>query len=107
MTVQLTKDTFDREVLEEKRPVIIDFWASWCGPCRMQSPILDEAAQELGDQVKVCKLNVDEEPTIAVDFQVSSIPTLVYLKDGKTVNRMIGVQTKETIVSALQSMLDA
>ncbi len=107
MIVQLTKDTFDKEVMEESRPVIIDFWASWCGPCRMQSPILDEAAQIMGDQIKVCKLNVDEEPTVAADFQVSSIPTLVYLKNGRTVSRMVGVQTKETIVNTLQSMLDA
>lgn len=104
--VELTKENFEQEVLAAKVPVLIDFWASWCGPCMMQSPIVDEVAEEMGDKVKICELNVDEQPAVAMEYQVASIPTLVYMKYGTFYGRMVGVQDKEMIVKTLQSMLD-
>ncbi len=104
---ELTKENFEEEVLAAKVPVLIDFWASWCGPCKMQSPIIDEVAEEMGDKVKVCKANVDEQPSLAMNYQIASIPTLVYMKYGAFQNRMVGMQDKETIVKYLQTLLDA
>lgn len=104
---ELTKENFEEEVLAAKVPVLIDFWASWCGPCKMQSPVIDEVAEEMGDKVKVCKANVDEQPSLAMNYQIASIPTLVYMKYGAFQNRMVGMQDKETIVKYLQTLLDA
>lgn len=103
---ELTKENFEEEVLAAKVPVLIDFWASWCGPCKMQSPVIDEVAEEMGDKVKVCKANVDEQPSLAMNYQIASIPTLVYMKYGAFQNRMVGMQDKETIVKYLQTLLD-
>ena len=83
--IELTKQNFQSEVAESKEKVLIDFWASWCGPCRMVSPIVDEIAEESPAGVKVCKVNVDEQPELAQQFQVMSIPTLLVMKDGKPV----------------------
>lgn len=105
--ITLTKENFDEEVLDAKVPVMIDFWADWCGPCKMQSPIVDEVAEELSDQVKICKANVDEQPSLALNYQIASIPTLVYMKDGMFQHRMIGLQSKEEIVEYLKTLLDA
>lgn len=105
--IELTKDNFETEVLAAKQPVLIDFWATWCGPCRMQSPIVDEVAEELGDKVKVCKVNVDEQPGMAMEYRIASIPTLVFMKYGIFQDRMVGLQDKETIISKLESLLDA
>ena len=77
--VELTKANFDKEVMEAKVPVVIDFWATWCGPCQMQSPIVDAVAEEMGDKVKICKVNVDEQPELAMNYQIASIPTLVFM----------------------------
>ncbi|MEE1199622.1 MAG: thioredoxin, partial [Christensenellales bacterium] len=86
MSVQkITHADFQQEVLESKTTVLVDFWASWCGPCRMLTPILEELAAE-NPQVKVCKVNIDEEPELASAYQVMSIPTLIVFKDGKAVN---------------------
>lgn len=104
--IELTKENFDEEVLATKVPVLIDFWASWCGPCQMQSPIVDEVAEEMGDKVKVCKANVDEQPSIALNYQIASIPTLVFMKYGEFKNRMVGLQDKETLVEYLNTLLD-
>lgn len=104
--IELTKENFDEEVLAAKVPVLIDFWASWCGPCQMQSPIVDEVAEEMGDKVKVCKANVDEQPSIALNYQIASIPTLVFMKYGEFKNRMVGLQDKETLVEYLNTLLD-
>jgi len=100
--VEVTKDNFDTEVLQSTLPVLIDFWAAWCGPCRMLSPVVDEIAEETAD-LKVCKINVDDEPELASQFQVMSIPTLALIKDGKVVDVSVGVKPKAAIVSMIQA----
>ena len=105
--IELTKENFESEVLAAKVPVVIDFWATWCGPCQMQSPIIDQVAEEMKGQVKVCKVNVDDQPSIAMEYRIASIPTLVFMKYGMFQSRMIGLQNKETIKKALQDLLDA
>jgi thioredoxin 1 len=97
MSLKITSQNFKQEVMESDKPVLIDFWASWCGPCRMLSPIVDELANEKGDIIKVCKINVDEEPVLAQKFNVMSIPTLVVMKDGKVANVSVGVKSKQSI----------
>ena len=99
--MNITRNDFEQEVLRSDKPVLIDFWASWCGPCRMLSPVISEIAKEYGDKVKVCKVNVDQEGDLAAAFHVSSIPTLVVLKDGKITNSMVGVRPKAQIVGMI------
>ena len=94
--IKLTKDNYQEEVINSKKPVLIDFWADWCMPCRMLGPVVDEISQETSD-IKVCKINIDEEMELAQNFQVMSIPTLVYVKDGKEQKRVVGVRPKEEI----------
>ena len=98
MTV--TKENFQEEVMQAGCPVLLDFWATWCGPCRMLSPIVDEVAEERTD-VKVGKVNVDEQPELAQAFGIASIPTLLVIRDGRTVNRAVGVRSKEEILQML------
>lgn len=97
--MNITKENFEAEVMNSDRPVLIDFWAPWCGPCRMLSPTISEIAEEYGDKVKVCKVNVDEQGELASSFGVMSIPTLVVIKEGKVVNSVTGVRPKDQIVS--------
>lgn len=99
--LKITSENFEREVLNSDKPVLIDFWAPWCGPCRMLSPTIAEIAEEYKNKVKVGKVNVDEEGELASMFRVSSIPLLVVMKNGKVVNSSVGVRPKSQIVGML------
>ena len=98
--INITKQNFNEEVLNSEKTVLLDFWASWCGPCRMVSPIIDEIADER-DDIKVGKINVDEQADLATQFGIMSIPTLVVVKDGKVTNQSSGAQPKESILDLL------
>lgn len=98
--ITINKNNFREEVLCSDKPVLLDFWASWCGPCRMVSPIVDEIAAERSD-IKVGKINVDEQPELAGQFQIISIPTLVVVKDGRIVNQAVGARPKAQILAML------
>ncbi len=100
--IDLTKDNFDLEVIDEPTPVLVDFWASWCGPCQMASPVLEEIAKEYEGKLKVTKVNVDEEPTLAQKYSVMSIPTVVLFKDGKEIDRQVGFNGKEGYVDLIK-----
>ena len=95
--IKITDKNFHSEVINSEKPVLIDFWASWCGPCRMMSPVVDEIASERGD-IKVCKVNVDEEPALASQFGIMSIPTIVAIKNGKVTGSLVGVRPKQHIL---------
>ncbi len=97
----LTSDTFENEVMNADKPVLVDFYADWCGPCKAMAPVLDEIAEEQADTVKVCKINVDDAPDIARKFRVMSIPNMILFKDGQTVDRFVGLTDKATIIEAL------
>lgn len=99
-TIKITSDNFEQEVLNSNKPVLLDFWAAWCGPCRMISPIIDEIAVEKTD-TKVGKINIDEQPELAQAFGIMSIPTLAVIKDGKVVNKVVGVKPKASILKML------
>ena len=98
--INVNKNNFDQEILNSDKPVLLDFWASWCGPCRMVSPIVDEIAAERSD-IKVGKINVDEQPELAAQFGVMSIPTLVVMKNGKLANKTVGAKPKAQILAML------
>jgi len=100
--VKITKDNSKAEVLECNIPVLVDFWASWCGPCKMLAPILEEIANEYEGKVKVGKVNVDEEPELSNAFKISSIPCLILFKEGNAVNAMIGYRPKEDILEMIK-----
>lgn len=98
--IKITKDNFQSEVLESRVPVLADFWAGWCGPCRMLAPVIDEIAAERTD-IKVGKIDVDEEPDLARTYRIMSIPTLVVFQNGNVVNKSVGVLSKKEILSML------
>ena len=100
--ITLTGATFKEEVMNSDKPVLIDFWATWCGPCRMLSPIVDEVAEET-DSVKVCKVNVDEEQVLANKYKIRSIPTMLVFKDGKIIDTMVGVMQENVLIDKLNS----
>jgi len=104
--VILTDENFEEEVLKSKVPVLVDFWAPWCGPWKMQSPILEEVAKEYeGKDIKIAKLNVDQASKSASQFQIMSIPTLIIFKDGKPVEQMMGVQDKKTLNEKIDNLI--
>ncbi|HEY8529140.1 MAG TPA: thioredoxin [Paenibacillaceae bacterium] len=103
MAMTLTKENFQKTV--EQGVSLVDFWAPWCGPCRMQEPIIEELAREMGDRATIAKLNVDDEPELASRYGVMSIPTLILFKDGQPVDKLVGLQSKETLKARLQRLL--
>ena len=100
---EFTDNDFEQEVLQSSVPVLVDFWAPWCGPCRMIAPVVEALASENSGSVKVCKVNVDDSPMVAQQFGVSSIPTLIVFKDGEVVERLVGVQPKGRLQEALNA----
>lgn len=99
--LHITKESFEQEVLQADKPVLVDFWASWCGPCRMLLPVIEELADEV-TTAKICKINVDEQPELAAQFKVMTIPTLILFKNGKVAETSIGVKSKSAVLDMLK-----
>lgn len=99
--VTINVNNFEEEVLKSNKPVLVDFWASWCGPCKMLAPTIAEIAEE-HDEIKVCKVNVDDEPALARKFAIMSIPTLLVFKDGELVNKGIGLMPKDSVLALVR-----
>lgn len=102
MEIELYKETFEQEVLQSDIPVLVDFWATWCGPCKMIAPIVKEIADEYDGRILVGKVNVDEEPDLTMQYNVSSIPTLMVFKNGQLVNKAVGYREKDEILKMLK-----
>jgi thioredoxin 1 len=102
--IELNETNFETEVLKSTQPVLVDFWAEWCGPCKMIAPVLEEIATEQAGRTKVAKVNVDENPGLAAQYQIQSIPTLLYFADGAARDRIIGAVGKKAIVSRLEGL---
>ena len=103
--IKITADNFYTEVINSDIPVLLDFWATWCGPCRMIAPYIEELAAEYAGKIKVGKVNVDEEVQLAMQFRVASIPTVLIIKDGKTVQQAVGYRTKKDLEAMIQKAL--
>ena len=103
--IDVTQATFKSEVVDADTPVLVDFWAEWCGPCKKLSPILEEVAEELGDDVSVVKVNVDEERTLGAMFQIMSIPSVLIFKNGEKVDEFVGLRSKADIVAQVKKQL--
>ena len=103
--IQLTDANFEQEVLKSDLPVLVDFWAPWCGPCRMLGPVIEELAKEYAGKVKVCKLNTDEAQDTAGKYQISAIPTILLFKGGKMAEQLVGLQPKEEIKKHLDQLI--
>ena len=98
MELKFETNNFEQEVLKSEKPVLVDFYADWCGPCQMMGPVIEEISEELDGKAKVGKINVDENPDVAVEYNVMSIPTLIIFKDGKEIKRFVGVTDKEELL---------
>ena len=103
-TIEVNEGNFEAEVLKSAQPVVVDFWAEWCGPCKMLAPVLEEIASEQGGRAKIAKVNVDENPALAARFDIRSIPTLLYFAGGELREQTVGVGSKKSIVSRLESL---
>lgn len=101
--IHLTSADFESEIQNATVPVLVDFWASWCGPCKMLAPVLEDIDQQLAGSAKICKVNVDEQPQLAAKFGIMSIPTLIFFKNGQEAGKMVGVRSKEDILDALHA----
>jgi thioredoxin 1 len=104
-TVTVTDDSFDKEVLDSKKTVLVDFWAAWCGPCKMVAPVLDEIAEKLPDKITVAKLDIDANPKTARNYKIMSIPTMIVFQDGEVVKQIVGAKPKAALLHDLANYL--
>lgn len=102
--MEFNKENFEEEVLQEEKPVLVDFWAPWCGPCQIMGPIVDELSEELKEKAKIGKLNIDENSEIAEKYNVMSIPTLIIFQKGKVIQQLVGVQSKDVLKTELEKL---
>ncbi len=103
----LNDSNFNQEIANSKGVALVDFWAEWCGPCKMLAPVIEEIAKEFEGKAKICKLNVDESQKVASEFKIMAIPTIILFKDGKQVDRLVGLQSKQNLVKRINQLLES